>query len=79
MLGGDGRYWNTEAVQIIIKMCAGNGVSKVLTTDACKWLKEQIGPRRTEWHLVYAGGLSHHSQAPRFRYVDADRSPVLMF
>jgi len=29
ILGGDGRYFMTEAIQIILKMCAGNGVSKV--------------------------------------------------
>lgn len=30
VLGGDGRYFNREAAQIIIKICAGNGVGKVL-------------------------------------------------
>jgi len=30
VIGGDGRYWNKEALQIIIKMCAANGVAKVL-------------------------------------------------
>ena len=29
-LGGDGRYYNKEAAQIIIKMAAANGVKKVL-------------------------------------------------
>jgi len=29
-LGGDGRYFNKEAAQIIIKLAAGNGVSKVV-------------------------------------------------
>ena len=28
-LGGDGRYYNKEAAQIIIKMAAANGVKKV--------------------------------------------------
>lgn len=31
VIGGDGRYWNKEALQIIIKMCAGNGVAKVVS------------------------------------------------
>lgn len=30
VLGGDGRYFNREAAQIIIKIAAGNGVSKIL-------------------------------------------------
>lgn len=29
-LGGDGRYFNKDAAQIIIKLAAGNGVSKVI-------------------------------------------------
>eukprot|EP01114_Cavostelium_apophysatum_P014713 TRINITY_DN3880_c0_g1_i1.p1 TRINITY_DN3880_c0_g1~~TRINITY_DN3880_c0_g1_i1.p1 ORF type:complete len:559 (+),score=158.18 TRINITY_DN3880_c0_g1_i1:85-1761(+) len=30
VIGGDGRFWNTEAVQIIIKIAAGNGVGCLL-------------------------------------------------
>ena len=30
ILGGDGRYYNREAIQIILKMAAANGVGKVL-------------------------------------------------
>ena len=30
MVGGDGRYWNDVAIQIIIKLAAGNGVKKLL-------------------------------------------------
>ncbi|MQM14652.1 hypothetical protein Taro_047588 [Colocasia esculenta] len=30
VLGGDGRYFNREAAQIIIKIAAGNGVAKIL-------------------------------------------------
>ena len=29
-LGGDGRYYNTTAAQIIIKIAAANGIKKVL-------------------------------------------------
>ena len=34
-LGGDGRYFNKEAAQIIIKLAAGAGVKKVRPPSAC--------------------------------------------
>jgi phosphoglucomutase len=30
VLGGDGRYWNEEAIDIIIRMAAANGVGTLL-------------------------------------------------
>ncbi|XP_022736890.1 phosphoglucomutase, chloroplastic-like isoform X2 [Durio zibethinus] len=35
VLGGDGRYFNREAGQIIIKIAAGNGVRKILVGREC--------------------------------------------
>ncbi len=34
-LGGDGRYFNKEAAQIIIKLAAGNGFKKVWWGEMC--------------------------------------------
>ena len=30
ILGGDGRYYNTQAIQVIVKMAAANGIKKVM-------------------------------------------------
>ncbi len=30
VVGGDGRYWNKQALQIIIKISAANGIAKLL-------------------------------------------------
>ena len=30
VLGGDGRYFNNQAIQVILKMAAANGVSQML-------------------------------------------------
>ncbi|GAB2265299.1 hypothetical protein Dimus_000363 [Dionaea muscipula] len=35
VLGGDGRYFNLEAAQIIIKIAGGNGVGKILVGKDC--------------------------------------------
>ena len=34
IIGGDGRYFSDEAIDIIIKMCAGNGIKHVVV--GCK-------------------------------------------
>ena len=30
VLGGDGRYYNREAIQVIMKMAAANGIGRIL-------------------------------------------------
>ena len=40
-LGGDGRYFNKQAVQIILKLAAGSGVKKVLPfTHRMHWVPQ---------------------------------------
>ena len=52
VLGGDGRYYNDRAIQIIVRMAAANGFGRVL-----------VGQRR---HPVDAGGELRDPQARRF-------------
>ena len=33
ILGGDGRYYNTHAIQVILKMAAANGVKHVMVGE----------------------------------------------
>jgi len=33
VVGGDGRYYNLQAIQVILKMAAANGFSRVLVGD----------------------------------------------
>ncbi|OMO97966.1 Alpha-D-phosphohexomutase superfamily [Corchorus olitorius] len=42
VLGGDGRYFNREAAQIIIKIAAGNGVGKILVGHSGQPAPESI-------------------------------------
>ena len=37
VVSGDGRYWTCEAVQIIIKIAAGNGVGRVWVGQGGAW------------------------------------------
>ena len=53
-LGGDGRYFNKQAAQIIIKMAAANGVKKVFLHFACLMLQQ---------HVTYLGLVAEASNA----------------
>ena len=33
VLGGDGRFYNTQATQVILRMAAANGIEKVIEVD----------------------------------------------
>jgi phosphoglucomutase len=37
VVSGDGRYWTREAVQIILKIAAGNGVARVWVGQGGAW------------------------------------------
>lgn len=45
-LGGDGRYFNKQAAQIIIKLAAANGIGKV------SWYHHAARTRRHQVHYV---------------------------
>nr|XP_029145039.1 phosphoglucomutase, chloroplastic-like [Arachis hypogaea] len=47
VLGGEGRYFNREAAQIIIKIASGNGVEKIL-----------VGQQASFNHLIFSMNFS---------------------
>ncbi len=66
VLGGDGRYFNVEAAQIILRMAAGNGAAKIivgqgglLSTPAASHL---IRKRKTDGGLIMSA--SHNPGGP---------------
>ena len=66
VLGGDGRFWNRHAVQVILKMAAANGVAKIilgqggiLSTPAASCV---IRKHKTDGGIILSA--SHNSGGP---------------
>lgn len=56
VLSGDGRYYNTEAIQIIIRIAAANGVGKVvigenglLSTPAVSAIIRELNVKKSKY------------------------------
>jgi len=47
VVSGDGRYWTREAVQIIIKIAAGNGVGRVWVGKGGAWARRQSAGKQS--------------------------------
>ena len=71
ILGGDGRYYNREAIQIILKIAAANGVGKILvgtkgivSTPAASCLIRKIGETDQETIGGIILSASHNPGGP---------------
>jgi Phosphoglucomutase/phosphomannomutase, alpha/beta/alpha domain I len=76
-LGGDGRYFNKQAAQIIIKLAAGNGISKVTLGPGRHWLLVAFTDRLQQHHNSHAPAGDcwqgrHHGHA---RCISRDPAP----
>ena len=68
VIGGDGRYYNNEAIQTIIKMAIGNGIKHIiigqdglLSTPAVSALIRESGP---QWRSSFGGFILTASHNP---------------
>jgi phosphoglucomutase len=71
VVGGDGRYFNPEAIQLILKIAAANGVSRVwvgqaglLSTPACSAIIRERGPRWQKAFGAFILTASHNPGGP---------------
>ncbi|KAJ1414029.1 UTP--glucose-1-phosphate uridylyltransferase-domain-containing protein, partial [Ochromonadaceae sp. CCMP2298] len=71
LLGGDGRYWNDVALQIITKMAAANGVKRVvigqhglLSTPAVSAIIRERGPAWQKSYGAFILTASHNPGGP---------------
>jgi phosphoglucomutase len=71
LLGGDGRYHNDEAIQIIIKMAVANGVKRVivgqhglLSTPAVSAIIREAGPQWKKSFGAFILTASHNPGGP---------------
>ncbi|KAF2537553.1 hypothetical protein F2Q68_00021332 [Brassica cretica] len=83
VLGGDGRYFNKEASQIIIKIAAGNGVGKILVGQegilSTPAVSAVIRKRKANGGFIMSA--SHNPGGPEYDWgiktIDDDESPNL--
>ncbi|KAL1550795.1 phosphoglucomutase (alpha-D-glucose-1,6-bisphosphate-dependent) [Salvia divinorum] len=68
VLGGDGRYFNKEAAQIIIKIAAGNGVGKILVSKDGILSTPAVSAviRRREANGGFIMSASHNPGGPEY-------------
>jgi phosphoglucomutase len=71
LVGGDGRYFNPEAIQIILKIAVANGVSRVwigqdglLSTPACSAIIRERGPIWQKAFGAFILTASHNPGGP---------------
>jgi len=71
VIGGDGRYFNNEAIQVIIKMAVANGVKRIrvakdglLSTPATSAVVREVGPVWQKSFGAFILSASHNPGGP---------------
>ena len=71
VIGGDGRYYNPEATQIIIKIAAANGIKRIwvgkdglLSTPAASAIVRERGPAYMKAFGAFILSASHNPGGP---------------